>query len=127
MSPEPSMGWKPRKVSIAADGPTASIVLDDELDLSSHLRGYTVEHRTGQHPVVVLHARPGHELTFEGMAMVAVGQETDPGEVIEAFLQNIDPVALQRAALNRTDLDGTPSELTTAMLKQLADWAQGKR
>lgn len=123
---EPSMDWKPRRVSITADGPSARVVLDDT-EISEHIRGYSLEHRPGEFPMVVLYVRPGAKALFDGMAMVAVGQQTDPGEAIAAFLQNIDPAALQRAALNRNDLDGTPNELTTAMLKQLADWAQGKR
>ena len=125
-TPEPSMDWTPRRVSITADGPTARVLLDDT-EISRDIRGYSLEHRPGEYPMVVLYTRPGTEAAFEGMAMVAVGQQADPGEAIAAFLQNIDPAALQRAALNRNDLDGTPSELTTAMLRQLADWAQGKR
>jgi hypothetical protein len=69
--------------------------------------------------------RPDADNTlFDGLAHVVIGDETPPGEAIAAWLQNIDPAALDRAALDR-DLDGTSNELTKAMLEQLADWARG--
>ncbi|MFE6126730.1 hypothetical protein ACFQ6Q_00435 [Streptomyces sp. NPDC056437] len=122
----PGMGWKPRKVTIASDGPTATVHLDD-VDLTEAIRGYTVEHRAGEHPMVVFYAKPGCEAQFDGMAMVAVGQPADPTEAVAEFLAGIDPAALQSAALNRDDLDGSKNELTTAMLKTLIDYARGGR
>ncbi|MFD9721011.1 hypothetical protein [Streptomyces sp. NPDC059076] len=122
---EPGMDWKPRRVSITADGPTARVVLDD-VDISSHLKGYTVEHRPGEHPVVVLYARPSAGTVFEGMAQVAVGQPGDPAEAIAAFLASVDAKSLENAALNRGDLDTNRYGLTRAMLAQLVDWAQGQ-
>jgi hypothetical protein len=37
----------------------------------------------------------------------------------------LDPAAVQRAALDRTDLSGGKHEITEAILKQIADWARG--
>lgn len=124
---EPSLADEPRQVRITTDGTTGRIEVDGT-NISSMLHGYSLEHRVGQLPLLVLHAHPHREgVAFEGVAHVAVGTEHDPGEAIAAFLANIDPAALEQAALNRDDLDGTKSELTKAMLAQLADWAQGKR
>lgn len=124
MTSEPGMDWKPRHVSIVGDGLTARVLLDD-VDISSHVQGYTIEQRVGQPPVVVFQAHPNAGAMFDGMARVAVGQQTDPGEVIAAFLGSINPAALDQAALGRDDLDGERGELTRAMLKQLIEWAQG--
>jgi hypothetical protein len=125
---EPAMDWQPRHVTITADGPTARVVLD-AADISRHVRGYTVEQRTGERPVIVLYAHPDAGTVFDGMAQVAVaGQpdEQDQGAVIAAFLANINPASLEDAALNRDDLDDERHCMARAMLAQLADWAQGK-
>jgi hypothetical protein len=42
------------------------------------------------------------------------------------FLEGIDPAALQRAAMDRDDLDDGKTGVTEAILRQLADWVQGK-
>lgn len=124
MTDQPGMNWKPRHVSIVGDGVMARVLLDDA-DISNHVQSYAIEHRAGESPVVVFQVRPTGGATFDGMARVAVGQQADPGEVIAAFLGSINPAALDQAALGRDDLDGERGELTRAMLKQLAEWAQG--
>jgi hypothetical protein len=45
---------------------------------------------------------------------------------VAEFLSGLDPAQLQSAALNRNDLDGSATEITAAILKTLADWAQGR-
>ncbi|MER0443020.1 hypothetical protein ABR738_00265 [Streptomyces sp. Edi4] len=113
-------------VRITADGVRAAVTIDGH-DVSASLSAYTLEHRATQPPLLVLYARPPVDgALFEGYAEVAVATETPPGEAIAAFLGGIDAGMLQRAALERTDLDGTPTELTTAMLRQLTDWAGGR-
>lgn len=120
-----SMGNVPRQVTITTSGVTAQIVVDGN-DLSKALTGYQIEQRAGQPPVIVLFARPVADgALFDGMATVAVGTETPPGEAIAEFLGAIDPAALDRAVFDR-DLDGSHGELTKAMLEQLAEWALGK-
>lgn len=118
------MGDDTRPVTITTTGTTATITVNDT-DMSNDLIGYDIQHRAGQPPLMVLHLKPGIDLHLEGVATVAVAQETLPGELIAQFLDAIDPAALDAAILNR-DLDGGKHELTTAMLQQLADWAQGK-
>jgi hypothetical protein len=124
MTEQPSMDWKPRHVSVVGDALSAKVLLDD-VDVSAHVTGYTIEQRTLQPPVVILYAHATGGATFDGMAHVAVAEQADPGEAIAGFLASIDPAALAKAALQR-DLDGSSNELTKAMLEQLADWAQGK-
>lgn len=120
----PSMADEPRAIRIAATGSMASVQVGGA-DLSAAVNGYTVEHHAGQPPMVVLYASPAADpMVFAGIAHVAVaGQPDGPG--IAEFLADIDPAALHRAALDRDDLDGSSTELTTAMLRQLADWARG--
>jgi hypothetical protein len=122
---EPSMADTPRKVTITTEGPKATVVVHDH-DLSSDLAGYTLEHRAGQPPVLVLYPRRSLAAAFEGLAHVVVADEPDPGPAVLQFLRGIDPAALENAALNRDDLGSERYALTRAMLAQLADWAEGK-
>lgn len=120
-----SLADAPRTVRITVDGVRASVTLNGH-DVSAALSSYVLEHRANQPPLLVLYPRtPADGAVFEGHAQVAVASETAPGEAIAAFLAAIDPARLQQATLARTDLDGSPIELTTAMLRQLADWAGG--
>ena len=121
----PSMADEPRHVRITADGVMGTVAIDGT-DISKSVQGYNLEHRVGAAPLLVLYTAPHRGLDFEGLAHVAVGDQVDPGEIVAAFLANLDPAALQRAALNRDDLDGTSTELTSAMLQQLTDIAQGR-
>ncbi|WP_435058517.1 hypothetical protein [Streptomyces sp. bgisy060] len=113
-------------VRITTDGVRATLVLDGH-DVSSSLNGYILEHRANQLPLLVLHVRtPRDGADFDGYAQVAVASETPPAEAIVAFLASVDPARLHQAALNRDDLDGSPNELTGAMLRQLMEWAGGR-
>ncbi|MFC7794654.1 hypothetical protein [Streptomyces cinereoruber] len=120
---EPSV----HSVRIDAQPGHAKIVLDNTPLPENQVTGYVLEHSiTDALPTLLLHTRqPGH-MQWQGIARVAIAEQTDPGPVIADFLRSVDPVALERAALNRDDLDGTRHELTRAMLAQLTDWALGK-
>lgn len=124
MTEQPSMDWKPRHISVTGDGLTTRVHLDDQ-DITRHVQGVTIEHRTGQAPVVVLYAHPNAGATFDGLARVAVADQTDTAETMAAFLQGIDPETLERAALDRDDLESGKRAVTAAILRQLTDWAQG--
>lgn len=120
-----SLADDPHAVRITTDGVRAGVTLDGH-DVSSSLSGYALEHRANQPPLLVLYVRPRVDgAVFDGYAQVAVASETPPAEAIVAFLASVDPARLQQAALAR-DLDGSPTELTTAMLLQLMDWAGGR-
>ncbi len=113
-------------IQITTEGVAATVSVDGT-DITRSLAGYTLEHRAGQPPLLVLYARPTNEGTvFAGLAQVAVASEVPPTEAIVAFLDSVDPDRLLQAALNRDDLDGTANELTTAMLRQLKEWAAGR-
>ncbi|MFD7867318.1 hypothetical protein [Streptomyces sp. NPDC059783] len=120
------MADEPRQVRITSDGIGGKVEIGG-VDISRSVQGYELQHRVGGPPVLVLHTVPARGMDFEGLAHVAVAApEQDDGQVVAGFLANIDPGALARAALERDDLDGSPNELTVAMLRQLADWAQGR-
>ncbi|MEV8101070.1 hypothetical protein [Streptomyces sp. NPDC088135] len=121
----PSMADQPRQVRLMSDGLSGTVEVDGA-DISAQVQGYNLEARVGAVPLLVLYASPHQGVTFEGLAHVAIGTEQDPGPSIAAFLANVDPGALQQAALARDDLDGSKHEVTRAILAQLANWAQGK-
>lgn len=113
-------------VRITTEGVRAAVTLDGN-DVTGALSGYTLEHRANQPPLLVLYVRPKSDAgaVFDGYAQVAVASETPPAEAIAAFVASVDPARLHQAALNRDDLDGSPTELTSAILRQLAAWAGG--
>jgi hypothetical protein len=77
--------------------------------------------------MLVLHTRQPESVVFEGLARVAVAEpQHDVGEQIAAFLGNMDPAAVQRAALDRDDLGDDKHAVTAAILHALADFAQGR-
>ncbi|MFE9546287.1 hypothetical protein ACFYNE_33045 [Streptomyces sp. NPDC006639] len=120
------MADEPRRVQITADGWAATITVDGS-DISKSIQGYTLEHRAGQPPLLALYASPAAGAVFKGFAHVAVADAgQDDGQIVAAFLANVDPARLEATALERDDLDGSRHELTRAMLQQLADWAQGR-
>ncbi|MEV8248074.1 hypothetical protein AB0R01_30525 [Streptomyces rochei] len=104
----------------------ADIRIDNELLPPGIVTGYTLQHDiAGGLPLAVLHTRQPEGLVFEGLARVAVGIPDTPGDIVAAFLAQLDPVALENAALNRDDLGNDKYDLTRAMLRQAADWARG--
>ncbi|MFD4397206.1 hypothetical protein [Kitasatospora sp. NPDC058478] len=113
-------------VVITSDGLHGSIHLDGQ-DVGNQVRGYTIHHEGGQPAQVVLRARLGTSVVFDGQALVAVADECPDTDPVVAFLSGIDPDELANAAVQRTDLDGGRNELTRAALRQLRDWAKGQR
>jgi hypothetical protein len=122
----PSMADQPHQVRLTSNGLSGAVEIDGA-DISAQVQGYNLEARVGAAPLLVLYASPRDGgVVFEGLAHIAIGTEQDPGPTVAAFLANVDPSALQQAALARDDLDGSKHEITRAILAQLADWAQGK-
>ncbi|THA29184.1 hypothetical protein E6R18_25060 [Streptomyces sp. A1277] len=115
-------------VSIDAQPGQAAIRLNGELIPSGQVTGYVLEHDVAAAlPTLILHTRQPDHVQWQGLARVAVADPgQDAGQAVAAFLQGIDPGALERVALERDDLDGSSHELTVAMLRQLADWALGR-
>ncbi|MEU0837081.1 hypothetical protein [Streptomyces sp. NPDC005969] len=121
----PSMADQPHQVRLTSNGLSGTVEVDGA-DISAQVQGYNLEHRVGAAPLLVLYTTPHRGLDFEGLAHVAIGDQTDPGEAVAAFLANVNPGALQEAALARDDLENSKHGVTAAILAQLADWAQGK-
>jgi hypothetical protein len=120
---------EPRAHGVHIDGQPghARISIDGTPLPAGQVVGYTLEHDIANAlPMLVLHAREAASVVWDGFARVAVATPQDPGEAVAGFLQGIDPAALERAALDRPDLDGGKHGVTAAILRQLADWAQGK-
>lgn len=115
-------------VRIEAQPGSATISIDGTPLPAGQVTGYVLEHSVRDSlPMLVLHTRQPEGVIFEGLATVAVAvPQQGHGDVIEQFLQGIDPAALSRAALDRADLDDGKHSVTEAILKQLADWAQGR-
>lgn len=115
-------------VTINAQPGEVAIRLNGELLPPGQLTGYVLQHDVhGALPTLILHTRQPDSVQWAGLARVAVAApEQDAGDTIAAFLANIDAAALQQAALNRDDLDGSRHELTKATLQALADIAQGR-
>ncbi|AKZ60835.1 hypothetical protein SAM23877_p126 (plasmid) [Streptomyces ambofaciens ATCC 23877] len=105
----------------------ATIRIEGEALPSGTVTGYTLQHDiAGGLPLAVLHTRQPDGLVFEGLARVAVGIPDTPGDIVAAFLAQLDPAELENAALNRDDLGNNQYDLTRAMLRQAADWARGE-
>lgn len=114
-------------VRIDAQPGSAAISIDGTPLPAGQVVGYQLEHSIADSlPMLVLHTRQPDGVIFEGLATVAVAAPQDHGDAIAGFLSGIDPVALQQAALAREDLGGGKHEVTEAILRQLADWAQGR-
>jgi hypothetical protein len=115
-------------VQIDAQPGEAAIRLDGHLLPAGQVTGYVLQHDVhAALPTLVLHTRQPDSVQWAGLARVAVAEpEQDLGEAIAVFLAQLDPAALERAALDRDDLDGGRHEVTKAILRQLADIARGK-
>lgn len=114
-------------VRIEAQPGSATISIDGTPLPPGQVVGYQLEHSIADAlPMLILHTRQSDLVVFEGLARVAVAAQQDPGEAIAQFVLGLDPAAVSRAALDRTDLSGGKHEMTEAILRQIADWARGK-
>lgn len=113
-------------VHIDAQPGHARIAIDGTPLPAGTVTGYTLQHDiAGSLPMVVLHTRQPHGVAFDGLARVAVGVQSTPGEVVAAFLAEVDPVLLDQEALNRADYGGGAGSTARAMLATLTEWAAG--
>lgn len=114
-------------VRIDAQPGSATIRIDGTALPAGQVAGYQLEHSIADAlPMLIVHTRQADPLVFEGLARVAVAVQQDHGDVIAQFVLGLDPAAVQRAALDRPDLDDGKTGVTEAILKQIADWAQGR-
>ncbi|MEW1565835.1 hypothetical protein AB0454_22950 [Streptomyces sp. NPDC093509] len=116
-----------RGVRIQAQPGSATISLDGVSLPAGKVTGYVLEHDVANAlPMLVIHTRQPDDVAFEGLARIAVAVPDNPGDAIAEFLLGLDPAAVQRAALDRPDLEDGKAGVTAAILKQLAEWAQGR-
>jgi hypothetical protein len=115
-------------IRIDAQPGHAAITLDGTPMPPGTVTGYTLQHDItgGVIPLVVLHTRQPDGAAFEGLARVAVGVTKSPGEIVAAFLAEVDPVLLDQQALNRSDYGGGEGATARAMLATLTEWATGR-
>ncbi|GGS97121.1 hypothetical protein [Streptomyces violaceus] len=115
-----------RGVRIDAQPGHATITLDGTPLPPGQLTGYSLQHSIADAlPTLVLHTRQPDHTVWEGLARVAVGVERSPGEIVAAFLAEVDPVLLDQQALNRADYGGGQGATARAMLQTLIEWAHG--
>ncbi|WP_045562743.1 hypothetical protein [Streptomyces sp. FxanaA7] len=115
-----------RGVRIDAQPGHAAITLDGNALPPGAVTGYVLEHSIADSlPLLILHTRQPDGAVFEGLAQVAVGIPKSPGDLIAAFLAEVDPVLLDQESLNRSDYGGGPGATARAMLAVLAEWARG--
>jgi hypothetical protein len=113
-------------VRINAQPGHATITLDGTPLPSGQVTGYSLHHDIQVAlPTLVLHTRHPDGTAFEGLARVAVGVTKSPGEIVAAFLAEVDPVLLDQQALNRSDYGGGEGATARAMLATLTEWATG--
>lgn len=115
-------------VRIEAQPTHATITVDGTPLPARQVVGYELQHDiANKFPMLVIHTRQVEGVVWEGLARVAVADpQHDTGQQLAAFLSSISPAALEGAALERDDLSHERYGLTAAMLRTLADWAQGK-
>jgi hypothetical protein len=115
-------------VHIDAQPGHATISIDGTPLPAGQVIGYQLEHSIADAlPMLILHTRQPTGAIWDGLARVAVATHQDPGQAVADFVSGLDPAALQRAALDRTDLSGGKTEMTEAILKQITEWALGGR
>jgi hypothetical protein len=113
-------------VRIDAQPGHATITLDGVPLPEGQVTGYSLHHDIqAALPTLVVHTRQPAGAAFDGLARVAVGVTKTPGEIVAAFLAEVDPVLLDQEALNRSDYGGGPGATARAMLATLTEWARG--
>ncbi|WP_344395363.1 hypothetical protein [Streptomyces vastus] len=116
----------PNRFQLRFDGRSYAVVVNGQ-DVSEHVAAVDVHAVPHDLPRVVLHLRPtgAWPTELDLLARVEVGVSPEPGPAAAAFLEALDPLELERAALGRMDLENVSGGGTAAVLRQLAEWARG--
>ena len=116
----------PNRFRMAFDGRAYGVEVDGR-DVTRHVAAVDVHADANDLPRVVLHLRPTGTWPAELdlLARVDVGVPPEPGSAAAAFLEALDPLEVERAALSRIDLENVPGGGTAAVLRQLTEWARG--
>lgn len=116
----------PNRFEMTFDGRAYAVAVDGR-DVSDQVAAVDVHADPHDLPRVVLHLRPTGTWPAELdlLARVEIGVPAEPGPAAAAFLDALDPLEVERAALARADLENVPGGGTAAVLRQLAEWARG--
>ncbi|MGW7542147.1 hypothetical protein ACWGKQ_13640 [Streptomyces sp. NPDC054770] len=116
----------PNRFQLAFDGRSYSLAIDGQ-DVSEHVAAVDVRAVPHDLPRVVLHLSPTETwpTSLDLLAQVEIGVPPAPGPSVAAFLEALDPLEVEQAALARMDLENVPGGGTAAVLRQLAEWARG--
>ncbi|MER6077000.1 hypothetical protein [Streptomyces sp. NPDC001833] len=116
----------PNRFQLSFDGRSYALAVDGH-DVSEHVTAVDVHAVPHDLPRVLVHLRPTSTwpATLDLLAQVEVGVPPNPGPAAAAFLEALDPLEVERAALARMDLENVPGGGTAAVLRQLAEWARG--
>ncbi|MCP3760654.1 hypothetical protein [Streptomyces sp. TBY4] len=116
---------EPRRVRIAARPDESAVIEVDGQDVAGAVEAYRITQTVDEGPEITLYLTPGWEgFGFDGLAEV-MAEPSDLRHVVIGFLDAVDAQKLDKAVLNRDDLDGRPGELTRGLLAQLREWALG--
>lgn len=108
------------KVEIDVDALGFGSVIVDERQVSDLVSRVTVDSRAGEPTLVFLEAKRGVSFVGEGLVL----ERADDGGGVLAFLQNVDVVALEAAAMAKLEgLDGVLNNPMAAALVVLQEWA----
>lgn len=110
---------KPVPFRIHAD-PLGGNIEIDGTDLTEHVAAFDLHVGQTEPSILSLHLIPGHG-PIQGEALIHIADDSDPGDLICAFLDTIDPGELDQHALNNADAS---SNLTEAMIATLKQWAR---
>jgi hypothetical protein len=116
----------PNRFQLRFDGRSYTVAVDGQ-DVSERVVAVDVHAAPHDLPRVVLHLRPTGTWPTELdlLARVEIGVPSQPGPAAAAFLEALDPLEVERAALARADLENVPGGGTAAVLRQLVEWARG--
>ncbi|MEU8522864.1 hypothetical protein [Streptomyces sp. NBC_01216] len=116
----------PNRFQMTFDGRSYALAVDGR-DVSKHVAAVDLHADAHDLPRVVLHLRPTGTWPAELdlLARVEIGTPPDPGPAAAAFLEALDPLEVERAALARMDLENVPGGGTAAVMRQLVEWAHG--
>ncbi|MFB6643159.1 hypothetical protein ACFCYF_38715 [Streptomyces chartreusis] len=116
----------PNRFQMTLDDRSRTIVVDGD-DVSDVVASVDVHAEQHGPPLVTLRLAPAtaHPAVLDLLARVHIGLPPEPGPAAAEFLEAMDAVEVERAALSRADLESVPGGVTAAVLRQLAEWARG--
>ena len=117
------MADTPRHIGIVVDVLGHGTISVDGCDLTHAVQGISLDVRSGTPTRVLLDLKPG-AVTVDGMAVTEQAVPADMLEQLGRLLAAVDPVTLERRALEVEDLSGD-APVTRAILQVLGEMIRG--